>query len=287
MLKNYSTLRIFKGLCEVVYRRRIIPNAKYGRPCIIPKHKLISFLLLWKVYNEVLEKMEMDSELYLGKHYDHSTFSYHYRKLPEDVIYRTTSEYEKLCLQLLEQDVLFHIYDSTAISTSVREERLKQGTRDKQKITQKFHTALGYDPPHQLVIVEAMFASDHHISDSQGALIMMNDKEWKGYDFGDRAYWTYELIEKTIEQKRVPIFKPKKGNIRKKTSEKAKLQKIWEGSNLERLLKEIRGLGEVLYGAATRAGLIHSQCRLDENQHKDALVIGLRQNLFTFYRLEA
>ncbi len=287
MLKNYSTLRLFKGLCEVVYRKRFVEPAKLGRPCEIPKHKLISFLLLWKVYNEGLEKMEMDSELYLGKHYDHSNFSYHYKNLSEQVIYRITGEYEKLCIQLLEQDILFHIYDSTAISTSVREERLRQGTRNKEKITQKFHTTLGYDPPNKLIIVEAMLASDHHTSDAKGALIMMDNKEWRGYDLGDRAYETYNVIDKTTEQKRTPIYKPKKGTVRKKTSRKAKLRKIWKNSNLERLYKEIRGLGEVLYGAATRAGLIHSHCKLTENQHKDALIIGLRQNLLTFYRLEA
>lgn len=287
MLKNYSTLKLFRGLCEVVYRKRIVKPEYLGRPCDVPKHKLISFLLLWKVYNEVLEKMELDSELYLGKHYDHSNFSYHYKKLDEKVIYLITSEYERLCIQLLEQDILFHIFDSTAISTSVREERLRQGTRNKEKITLKFHTTLGYDPPNKLVIVEAMLASDHHICDAEGALIMMDNKIWKGYDLGDRAYETYDVIDKTTEQKRVPIFKPKKGNVRRKTSNKAKLRKIWKDSNLETLYKEIRGLGEVLYGAATRAGLIHSHCRLTENQHKDSLVIGLRQNLLTFYRLEA
>lgn len=287
MLKNHSTLTIYKNLCEIVYRHQIIKPSKYGRPCDIPKYKLISFLLLWKSYNEVLEKMELDSELYLGKHYDHSTFSYHYKKLSISVIHRITSEYEKLILKVLEKELLFHIYDSTAISTSVREERLRQGTRNKEKLTQKFHTTLGYDPPNKLIIVESMLTSDHHTSDSKGALIMMENKNWKGYDLGDRAYWTYDLTDKTCEQGRIPIYKPKKGNLRKKLSKKAKLRKIWKGSNLERLYKEIRGLGEVLYGAATRAGLMHSNCRLEENQFKDALIIGLRQNLLTFLRVEA
>lgn len=227
MLKKYSTFRVFRGLCEVVYRKGFVKPSGLGRPCEVPKHKLVSFLLLWKVYDEVLEKMELDSEIYLGRHYDHSSFSYHYKRLSEDLIYKITSEYAKLCIQLLEQDILFHIYDSTAISTSVREERIRQGTRNKEKITQKFHTTLGYDPPNKLVIVEAMLASDHHISDAQGAIKMM-DKNWRGYDLGDRAYETYGVIKKTKKQKRIPIYKPKKRNCQKKDKQQSKTTKDME-----------------------------------------------------------
>ena len=287
MLKNHSTLTIFKCLCEVIYRNQIIVPAKLGRPCDIPKHKLIAFLLLWKMYGEVLEKMELDSELFLGKHYDHSSFAYHYKRLPPNAIELITWHYERLIIKMLEQEIVFHIYDSTAISTSVREERIRQGTRNKEKLTQKLHTTLGYDPPSRLVVVEAMLATDHHTSDAQGALMMQADKDWKGYDFGDKAYWTYDLTDATIDQGRVPIFKVKKTNVAKKTSNKGKIKNIWNGSNLERLYKEIRGLGEVLYGAATRAGLLISNCRLQSNQHKDALVIGLRQNVLTYLRLKA
>lgn len=286
MLKKHSTLSIYNNLCEVVYRNRLVEISKRGRPCQIPKYKLICFILLWKTYGEGLEKMELDSELYLGKHYDHSSFAYHYSRLDSQVIEKITWHYERLCIKILEQDIIFHIFDSTAISTSVREERLRQGTRNKQKITQKFHTTLGYDPPNQLVIVESMLASDHHTSDSQGALKMMEGKDWKGYDFGDSAYETYDLINATLDSGRIPIYKPTKKTVRKKTSNKAKFRKKFDG-NLKRLYKEIRGLGEVLYGAATRAGLMLSNCRLIENQHKDALIIGLRQNLLTYLRLEA
>ena len=66
-------------------------------------------------------------------------------------------------------EILLHIFDSTALSTSVREEKVRQGTRNKEKLTVKFHTMLGYDPPFQLVVVEGMLASDNHTSDAKGA----------------------------------------------------------------------------------------------------------------------
>ena len=55
----------------------------------------------------------------------------------------------------------------------------------------------------------------------------------------------------------------------------------------QRMYKDIRGTGEVLYGAATRYGLIHTNSRRDVNRRKDGLLIGLRQNLLTYLRLKA
>jgi hypothetical protein len=233
----------------------------------------------------VLEEMELHSELYLNRHYDHGTFSYHYKKLDARTIEIITWHFERLIMQFLERDILFHIFDSTGISTTVREERTRQGLRNKEKIIQKFHTLLGYDPPNQLVVVEGCKATTNKTSDNQGALLMLRE-DLGGYSLGDSAYETYELIEETEKRGLFSIYKPQKREIKKKLSVKQRVRDRWEG-NAKRIYKEIRGVGEVLYGAATRAGLIKSECRLVENQHKDGLVIALRQNLLTFLRLEA
>lgn len=285
MLKKHSALSIFRCLCNVVKQNGIVKPEKRGRPCEIPKYKLISYILYQKAYDEVLEEMETNSELFLNRHYDHSAFAYHYRKLSAQVIETITWHYERLIIQYLEKDIYFHIFDSTAISTSVREERIRQGTRNKTKITQRFHTLLGYDPPNQLVVVEACKATTNKVSDNQGALQMLRG-DLSGYSLGDGAYETYELIQESENQGLFPIYKPQRRTIRKKLSAKKRVRDRWSG-NAHRIYKEIRGVGEVLYGAATRAGLIKSDCRLVENQHKDGLVIALRQNLLTYLRLEA
>ena len=284
MLKKHSTLSIYRSLCNTAKQNYLILPEKRGRPCIIPKYKQICFILLWKVYDEGLEKMELDSELFLEKHYDHSNFAYHYNRLNALVIERFTSMYESLIMQHLNQEILLHILDSTAISTSVREERTREGLRNKEKLTQKFHTLLGYDPSFRIMVVEGAKATTHHVSDSKGGLLMLR-RGMKGYSFGDRAYETYELVQATEDLGITPIYKPQdKRPVRKTLSAKKRRRDCWHG-NPERLYKAIRGTGEVLYGAATRAGLIHSQSRLVNNQHKDALIIGLRQNLLTYLRL--
>jgi len=285
MLKKNSFLSIFSCLCNVVKQNGLVRPCKRGRPCEIPKFKLISYILFQKCYHERLEEMELQSELYLKRHYDHGTFSYHYKRLDPRIIERITWHYERLIMQFLEREIIFHIFDSTGISTSVREERTRQGLRKKEKITQKLHTLLGYDPPNQLVVVEGCKATTNKTSDNQGALQMLRD-DLKGYSFGDSAYETYELTEQTEQRGLVAIYKPQKRPVGKKLSVKKRLRDRWDG-NPKRFYKEIRGVGEVLYGAATRAGLIKSECRLVENQHKDGLVIALRQNLLTYLRLEA
>lgn len=286
MLKNFSSLAITNVLSEAILRSGLLIISKRGRPCEIKKNKLIGYLLFARLCGDGYEKMEQDSELYLNRHYDHSNFQYHYTRLPESLIICLTSLLEEK-IKLLINEVHLHIFDSTALSTSVREERLRQGTRNKEKLTTKFHTMLGYDPPFQLIVVEGMLASDKHTSDAQGARIILRDKDdIKGYGFGDSAFETYDLIDDCIAVDIDPIFKPTIKPVKKKLSAKKQLRNIWDG-NHSKLYKEIRGIGEVLYGAATRAGLIHTNSIRTDNQNKDSLVIGLRQNLFTYLRLKA
>ena len=284
MLKKFSTATISSILEEEILRSGLLITFKRGRPCEVRKERIVGFLLFSRLMTDVYEQMELNSELYLGRHYDHGSFWYHYSSLSPMTIYNLTSILE-VKIKVLINEILLHIADSSALSTSVREERIRQGTRNKVKLTTKFHTLLGYDPPSQTIIVEGMLASDNKLSDSKGAQIMLAGKDLKGYSFGDSAFETYDLIDQTLEQELIPIYKPTKKDVGKKLSAKARLRKVWNG-NHSRFYKEIRGTGEVLYGGATRCGLIHTNSIREDNRQKDALLIGLRQNLFTYLRLK-
>jgi len=170
MLKNFSSLTIAKNIEEMILRKGLALVYKRGRPCQVRKESLIGFLLFAKTCGDGYEKMEMDSELFLQRHYDHSSFAYHYSKMPASLIATLTSLLEKKIKGLV-NEIYLHIFDSTALSTSVREERIRQGTRNKTKLTLKYHTSLGYDPPNQLVVVEGSIASDKHMSDSKGNIL--------------------------------------------------------------------------------------------------------------------
>jgi hypothetical protein len=231
------------------------------------------------------EVMEQESELYINRHYDHSALQYHYTHLNRKIIYQLTYLFRDKIYTLI-NEIYLHIFDSTALSTSVLAERTRQGIRKKEKLTDKFHTLLGYDPPFQIIVVEGMLMTDHHTSDGKGGKILLQQTAIKGYGFGDTKYGTYDLIQISEEQNLIPIFKQDKKRVRKTLSAKARHRKIWNG-NPQRMYKDIRGTGEVLYGAATRAGLIHTNSRRDDNRAKDGLLIGLRQNLLTYLRLKA
>lgn len=285
MLKKFSIPSVQNVLVEQVRRKSLIIIHKLGRPCEVAKEKLVTFVVLSRMVGKGYELMEQESELYLTRHYDHSTLQYHYSCLGAKVIYSLTYLFRDKIYDLI-NEVYLHIFDSTALSTSVRVPRTRQGIRKKEKLTDKVHTVLGYDPPFQLIIVEGMLVSDNHTSDSKGGQIMIRQTKLKGYGFGDSKYGTYDLIQLSEEENLIPIFKQDKRIVRKKLSAKARHKKIWNG-NPNRLYEDIRGTGEVLYGAATRAGLIHTHSRRTDNRAKDGLLIGLRQNMFTYLRLKA
>src|SRR3989338_6552199 len=229
-LKKFSASAIVSVLAEALRSSGIVLAASLGRPCEVKKEKLIGYLLFAKLCGDVYEQMELNSELYLQRHYDHSAFQYHYTALSCNVILQLTSLLEQR-IKHLTNEILLHIFDSTALSTSVREERIRQGTRNKEKLTNKFHTMLGYDPPFQIVVVEGMLASDNHTSDANGAGSILKGKEnMKGYGFGDAAFETYDFIDLTLEKNLQPIFKPTKKDVGRKLSAKAQLRKVWNGN---------------------------------------------------------
>ena len=284
MYKKYSKKSIINITENELRAKNLIKKHTRGRKTLVRKEKIIAFILVEKILVSPYREMELDGDSYLPHRYDHSLYQYHYTCLSEETLHEISLVFERRCEQLL-NEILLHIVDSTALSTSVREERLRQGTRNKEKLTTKYHTMIGYDPPNQMIIVEHSIASDNHLSDGKGAEWMIRKSPKKGYLFGDRAYETYGLLELAKMIGLEPIIKPTKKNVKKKLSVKAGLRKIWNG-NHSRMYKDIRGTGECLYGAGTRAGLIRTNSILDKNRKKDSLILDIRQNILSYLRLE-
>ena len=98
--------------------------------------------------------------------------------------------------------------------------------------------------------------------------------------FGDSAYNTYDLHEKTEECGLAAQMKPDNKGIRKKMSAKARNNKIFK----ERLYKEVRGVVENVFGGATNAGLILTRSKKKHTRRLDALMLALRHNLLASLR---
>ncbi|MBU90550.1 hypothetical protein CMO94_03320 [Candidatus Woesearchaeota archaeon] len=118
MLKKFSSPKIVEVLTEVTIRSGIYLSFKKGRPCEIKKEKLVSFVIFARLCDDVCEQMELDSEVCLGRYYDHSAFQYHYTRLSENAIQRLTSLFRDK-IYVLVNEIYLHIFDSTALSTTV------------------------------------------------------------------------------------------------------------------------------------------------------------------------
>ena len=232
-----------------------------------------AFTCLQKIFRHRYREMELEATLYLPDKADHSTFARNYEKIPEEYI-------EKLVESLVNKEFMFWIADSTAMSSKINVERTSAGVRNKFLLTDKYHVILGYDPPTQTTQILKVKATDNHISDSQGAILMLKNKKSNAYFLGDAAYNTYELHENIKKVGLFPLIKPDKKGIRKKTSAKANNNKIFN----KRIFKEIRGIVETTFGGSTNAGLILTYAKKTHNKKLDTLILALRHNLLSHMR---
>ncbi len=122
--------------------------------------------------------MEQDSELFVQKHLDHSTFSKNFIKIPYEYLQRLLHA----CASLLESllgTALAYIPDSTSVTTRFYEENVRGGKESRHKQTYKSHVLVGYYPNKRIIYVKTAEGTDHHVSDSEGAARML-----KNYDKG-------------------------------------------------------------------------------------------------------
>lgn len=233
-----------------------------------------AFLSLQKIFRHRYREMELEATLYLPDKADHSTFARNYAKIPEWYI-------EKAIANLVDKEFCYWIADSTCISTKIRVERTVQGTRNKVKLRDKYHIIIGYDPPTHTTFILGAKASDEHMSDSQGAIEILKNKEATAYFLGDSAYNTYDLHEVVKESGMFAMMKPDSKGIRKTMSAKAKQTKLFS----KQLYKELRGIVETVFGGATNAGLMLTYAKKTHTRRLDTLMLALRHNLMASMRL--
>ena len=232
-----------------------------------------SFICLQKIFRHRYREMELEADLYLSDKADHSTFARNYEKIPEDYI-------EKLIENLVEKEYIYWIADSTCMSTRIKVERTVQGIRNKVLLRDKYHVVIGYDPTSNSTMILGVKATDEHVSDSKGAIEILEGKQSNAYFLGDSAYNTYDLHEVVKEVGLFPLMKPDKKGIRKKMSVKARQVKLFS----KNLYKEIRGIVETIFGGATNAGLILTYAKKTHTRRLDTLMLALRHNLMASMR---
>lgn len=279
--KNYSKKDLYRIVATLVKQTNLVKKKRRGRPPTVHKHKSTAYILLQRMDKSSYRDMELEGDLYLPHKYDHSSYQYQYTTTDYKVIEVLTRMLAIKIEDFIGQ-AIFNILDTTGISTTIKVPRIREGVRQKELLNDKLHIFLGYDPPLQIVYIKDTLATNNHVSDSQGGLIMTDRTKYRGDIFGDSAYQTYELIEQIDMQGKRPFFKPSVKEIRKKLTPKAR----WAKHFHLRLYQEIRGLVETPFGGATKKNLLHTYSRIEENRRKDSLLVALRQNFLTYLRLK-
>lgn len=275
LYKNHSKKSMYKTLKRIA-KKLGQPYKKKdprGNKLKFSSIEYASFTCLQKIFRHRYRDMELEATLYLPEKADHSTFARNYAKIPEHYI-------ESLIILFVQKEFCYWIADSTGISTKIRVERIRQGTRNKEKLRDKFHTILGYDPPTSATFVLSAKATDNACSDSKAAIDAVKNRESTAYFFGDSAYHTYELQEVLKENGFFAVIKPTKIKTRKPMSSRAKAEEKFSKG----LYRGIRGVGETIYGGATNAGLILTYAKKEHTRRLDTLIIALRHNLFASLR---
>ena len=273
---NYSKKSQFRTLKRVC-KKQGLPYKRSdprGRKLKFDIFEYTSFLCLQKIFGHKYREMELEADLYLPGKADHSTFARNYAKVEENYI-------EKVISSFVDRKFIYWIADSTAISTKINVERLDSGQRRKESLTDKYHIIIGYDPPTQITMIIGALATDNNVSDSQGAITLLEGKKSNSYFLGDSAYNTYALHEKVQEVGLFPLMKPDKRGIRKKLSVKARQVKLFS----KKIYREIRGIVETVFGGATNAGLMITHAKKEHTRRLDTLILALRHNLRASLRL--
>jgi hypothetical protein len=267
--KKYSKKRQFEKLKEACKRHGVpfVRSDPRGRKLKFEIFDYAAFICIQKIYNHKYREMELESDLYLPDWADHSTFQRNYAKISEKYVEEVTTSF-------VDREFNFWIADSTAISTKISVERIIGGQRRKELLTDKYHIIIGYDPPTNTTMILGIKATDNHVSDSQGALMLLEGKQSNAYFLGDSAYNTYALHEKVQQVGLFPLMKPDNKGIRKTLSVKSRQVRLF----IKPIYKEVRGIVETVFGGATNAGMMITHAKKEHTRRLDTLMLALRHN---------
>jgi len=282
VFKNYSYKTIHQEILSLAKTLgNPFPMNKMGRKPKATPTEYAAFVVFEIITdNSPLRDMELDSELFLNRHIDHSTFGRKYWRIPYEYLVNILKLVAKKLDSLL-GTCFAKICDSTGISTNIFEETMIKGRITTRNKDFKLHGLVAYYPDKKILYFKNALGSDKHISDAEGAKKMIQEINESGYYFADRAFDAEKVYKEILEVEGIPIIKPKKYKA-KMSSCKAKGREYWH----ERLYKEIRGMIEPVFGGLENKGLLKTNYRKEESVNKFSVVVAFGHNLRTLMRVK-
>src|SRR3989338_1443401 len=232
-------------------------------------------------HNSHYRDMESDSELYVNKHIDHSTFGKNFQKTPYIYFLNMLEETSKLLENILGK-VKVLIADSTGTHSHVYHDCELVDKKTRRKKRYKTHALVSSHPNAKAIYIRTGIGRNLRISDSEGAKRRSEKDSAKNCLFiADRGY-DFEKVYKECHNKNIKAnIKPQKYESNRSTKRNNAIKQYSEN-----LYKEGRGVVESIFGGLSNKGLLNTKLRKDENINKHSLISMFRHNLYTLLRLQ-
>lgn len=282
LFKHFSSAEMYNRIEEQVYKlgKPFDKKGFRGPKFKIPPEEYASYEAYKIISNNAsFRDMELDSEVFIDKHLDHSTFHKNFLKIPYEYFSRLLTAIARMLEELLGY-FMITVFDSTGLSTRIYENALSKGRIIRRNKDYKLHTLLAYHPDKQITYYKDALSSDKHTSDPEGAVRLMRRNKTTGFHLGDRAYDSEKLYKEILAREGIPIIKPKKHKA-KLFSDKAKGRAMYR----EHIYKEFRGVIETSYGGLENKGLIDTRCVRDDSIKKKGILAALRHTFMTYLRV--
>lgn len=282
VFKHFSSKKIYEKILKIVKKlgKPFKKKSNRGRKFKINPEEYTAFIAFKISGGNNYRDMELDSEIFIEEHIDHSTFGKNFFRIPYDYLRKLLQLTGKLLEGLLGRTKV-HIADSTKITADRYKEIIHQGKPRRIKEVYKLHTMVQRHPEKQMTIIVDGIASDEHISDSEGAVRMMSVLKEGDLFTADRGY-DYEKVYESCFTKNIQVnIKPQKRSCGKHSVYRKKMI----GSFDEEEYKKQRGVVETEFAGFENAGLVFTHYRSDDARLKYGLILEIRHNIYNLMKL--
>lgn len=284
LLKNFSGVSLYKLVLEFAHRlpEPFKRKGKTGRgEKLFPREysAYIAFMILMK--GATWRQMELESDLYLGKHIDHSTFGINFDKISVEYFLSFIEETGAYLDRLLKYSDQYAI-DSTAVTSPLKFETEIRGQSVKEKIEFRSHIIGSIHLDDHCVRVRKALSTDKRVADCEGAKRMIIGGDVERITLhGDRGYDFNRVYDACEEKKISPNIRPRRHLL---GVNNPRIFGILGYNNETR--KRYRGIIETVFGGLTNAGLLITRLKKTSRIIAYGAIILLRNNILNIARLK-
>lgn len=283
VFKHFSSKKIYEEILKIVRKlgKPFKKKSNKGRKFKINPEEYTALIAFKISSGDNFRDMELDSELFVNEHIDHSTFGKNYFRIP----YNYLRELLKLTGKLLEGllgRAKVHIADSTKITADRYKEIIHQGKPRRIKEVYKLHTMVQKHPEKQMTVIVDGIASDEHVSDSEGAVRMMSVLKEGDLFTADRGYDYEKVYESCFARNIDANIKPQKRSSGRHSVYRKKIIRSFD----ETKYKKQRGVVETEFAGFENKGLTFTHYRKENNRLKYGLILELRHNINNLLKLK-